>query len=137
MDDFWEFTCKKCNCHDLIVTRFFDLISEYHRVKWREWGSLDDYHQWEYDEGELIERETDWEIEGSFPEGEELDLDSVEFFVNCADCDREIEFGWSHPDRMGRIWPAECSDFNPWKSWPEPRYRENWKNKNWLRPGTE
>ena len=42
--------------------------------------------------------EGDWtsEIESS-----EVDDDSVEFFVFCADCDREIEFGWSHPERGG------------------------------------
>jgi len=49
-----------------------------------------------------------------------VDEDSREFYVRCVGCDREIQFGWSHPDRGGRIWPAECSDFNPWKSWPEP-----------------
>jgi len=55
-------------------------------------------------------------------ESSEIDEDSHEFYVHCAGCDREIEFGWSHPGRGGRIWPAECNDFNPWKSWPEPRY---------------
>jgi hypothetical protein len=54
--------------------------------------------------------------------------------IHCAECDREIEFGWSHPDRGGRIWPAECADFNPWKCWPEPRYTEPWLAKGWIRP---
>lgn len=57
-----------------------------------------------------------------------------QFFVVCGDCKREVEFGWSHPDRGGRIWPVESADFNPYKSWPEPRYRENWRKKKWLRP---
>ena len=60
--------------------------------------------------------------------------DSHEFHVCCNGCNREIEFGWSHPDRGGRIWPAECSDFNPWKCWAESRYIEKWKDKDWLRP---
>ena len=57
------------------------------------------------------------------------------FFVNCAGCDREIEFGWSQPDRGGRIYPAECSDFIPEKIWPEPRYLDSWQQKHWLRTG--
>ena len=68
---------------------------------------------------------------------EDYEIEDVEFFVVCADCEREIEFGWSHPDRGGRIWPAECTDFNPWKCWPEPRYIESWKKKGWLRPSSQ
>ena len=45
-----------------------------------------------------------------------------EFYVNCAGCDRAIEFGWSQPNRGGRIFPVECSDFMPGNIWPEPRY---------------
>lgn len=56
------------------------------------------------------------------------------FFVRCEQCDREIEFGWSHPDRGGRIWPVEAVCFNPRMSWPEPRYRRSWRQKGWLRP---
>lgn len=55
-------------------------------------------------------------------------------YLRCDDCDREIEFGWSHPNRGGRIWPVEASCFNPWKSWPEPRYRKSWQRKGWLHP---
>jgi hypothetical protein len=56
------------------------------------------------------------------------------WYVRCSDCDREIEFGWSHPGRAGRFWPVEAACFNPWKSWPEPRYRKVWKARGWLRP---
>lgn len=73
--------------------------------------------------------EQDWRFEDDGSE-----TDGEEFFVRCEKCDREIEFGWSHPDRGGRIWPTESSDFNPWKSWPGPRYREAWRAKGWLRP---
>ena len=59
-----------------------------------------------------------------------------EFYVICAGCDREIEFGWSHPNRGGRIWPVERSGFNPWKCWPEPRYRKIWAQRGWLRSPT-
>jgi hypothetical protein len=57
------------------------------------------------------------------------------FYVNCADCDREIEFGWSQPNRGGRIFPVECSDFLPGEIWPEPRYLDSWHQKHWLRTG--
>ena len=67
-------------------------------------------------------------------ESSSIDEDSVEYWVRCSGCHREIEFGWSHPDRGGRIWPAECTDFNPWKSWPEPRYRDKWLECGWIRP---
>jgi len=76
--------------------------------------------------------ESDWRVE----DGETKD-GGGEFFVNCGGCNREIEFGWSHPDRGGRIWPVESSDFNPWKSWPEPRYKESWRAKGWLRPNSD
>ena len=116
----------------------------------QESGPLDDDHHWEYEEPEEIdtqEEEGDLEVfcAGCLAEAEDWEEESHEakidegesnqFFVHCAMCNREIEFGWSHPDRAGRIWPAECSDFNPWLSWPEPRYRESWAAKRWLRPG--
>jgi hypothetical protein len=56
------------------------------------------------------------------------------YFVRCESCDREIEFGWSHPGRGGRIWPVEASCFNPWLSFPEQRYRKAWRKKGWQRP---
>jgi hypothetical protein len=55
--------------------------------------------------------------------------------VNCANCDREIEFGWSQPDRGGLIFPVEYSDFIPGEIWPEPRFLDSWKLKNWLPMG--
>jgi len=101
----------------------------------------------ESEEVEVVEEEGDYEVQCSeclenaeeeewYTEVEPLgfDEDSAEFYVRCAGCDREIDFGWSHPERGGRIWPAECSDFNPWKSWPEPRYYEIWLKRGWIRP---
>jgi len=115
----------------------------------REAGPLEEDHHWTYDESpEEIDRwEDEVEYEVYCPEcaqsaersdwettEEDWEEDDHEFYVRCENCDREIEFGWSHPDRGGRIWPAEATDFNPWKSWPEPRYREAWLAKTWIRP---
>ena len=57
------------------------------------------------------------------------------FYVNCTGCDREIEFGWSQPNRGGRIYPIECSDFIPEKVWPDPKYMNVWQQRGWLRKG--
>jgi len=112
-------------------------------------GPLDEYHRAgedETEEGEEIEREDDESDlscvsciaenakDMTVEEEGEVEVEDHEFHVRCADCDREIEFGWSHPDRGGRIWPVESSDFNPWKSWPEERYKDAWAAKGWLRP---
>ena len=159
-----EFSCKECGSNEVLVYHNYDLIRDYIEVNrdelvvyekriteyWEEWGPLDETHRWEYEDSEktgsddeLLDYysvdEDDLEEYLEAAEAEiiiEVDEDSHEFFVLCAGCEREIEFGWSHPDRGGRIWPAESSDFNPWKSWPEPRYRESWRIKGWLRPGT-
>jgi len=127
-------------------------VREYHIVvAWRETGWLDADHQTLPDDQERQDVETveddsevfcdcaegadpdDWQTEEDPSAPEEEDQDPV-IYVRCGGCCREIEFGWSHPDRGGRIWPAECSDHNPYLSWPEPRYRERWREKGWLRP---
>jgi len=147
-----NFNCKselKCfddceNGHELAAIREFQRIDSLHS-----WGWLEEDHHYSSEEEEIIESESgdenlevfcedcfedadadDWDYD------EELDDDEYEceVYVICDGCDREIEFGWSHPDRGGRIWPAECDDFNPWKCWPEPRYKDVWATKNWLRP---
>jgi hypothetical protein len=74
-----------------------------------------------------------WETDPSQIEVDDCD---DEFYVHCQGCGREVEFGWSHPDREGRIWPAESADFDPWKCCPEPRFAEAWDKKGWLSPGT-
>jgi len=112
-----------------------------------DWGYLTDTHEVE-GEGHEVEsddpefsdpeitcekcyraRNADWQdVEYSTAEEEveatETDEESEEWTVRCAGCRREIEFGWSHPDRGGRIWPVESSDYNPRLAWPEPRYAE-------------
>jgi hypothetical protein len=97
------------------------------------WGLLDDDHQVEFEEDEKLEESINWDEEFH----DEPKAADEEFYVNCEGCEREIEFGWTHPDRGGRIWPAECADFNPGMCWPEPRYREAWAEKNWLQPKNE
>jgi hypothetical protein len=60
-----------------------------------------------------------------------LSADSMGLY-RCENCDREIEFGWSQPDRRGLILPVEFSDFNPVVSWPDPKYVDVWQQRGWL-----
>jgi len=48
-----------------------------------------DAYCWSSVEGDAEERDDEW-------------------YVHCGGCGCAIEFGWSHPERGGRIWPAEC-----------------------------
>lgn len=148
----WEFTCKACGGHSLAVSHIWTILAGPVSERWQEWGPLEADHHWRYDYKEKIEEvegEPD-EVErgdfGAFAEDDsdsepeeyevfeaESDPEGDEFYVNCAGCDREIEFGWSQPDRRGLILPVECSDFVPGESWPEPRYWESWHQKHWLR----
>ena len=75
--------------------------------------------------------DSDWNVTK-----QEYKVDDDEFYVYCGGCEplREIEFGWSHPGRGGRIWPVECTDFNPFKSCPELRYIKAWLEKGWISP---
>ena len=112
------------------------ILQEDHRWDWEETEHLGDVdHGEEYSQvfcRNCLEDagQVDWQVE----EEDEREIEDEEFYVRCGGCDREVEFGWSHPDRGGRIWPAESKDFNPWKCWPEPRYLESWEKKGWLRP---
>jgi hypothetical protein len=153
----WEFTCQICGDHELTVTHIWSGLAGPQSESWQEWGTLGADHLWRYDFKEKIEtKEEDEESEverGDFGEFTEDESDSEpeeyetyeqqgdpqgdEFYVNCAGCDREIEFGWSQPERGGRIYPVECSDFVPGECWPEPRYGEAWKQKHWLSKTTE
>lgn len=153
----WEFTCKTCNGHSLTVTHVWTILAGPATESWQEWGPLDSDHLWHFIYKEKIETEQEEEEDGvergdfgefteddsdSEPEEyetyeQEDDTDGDEFYVNCASCDREIEFGWSQPERGGRIYPVECSDFVPGEYWPEPRYGEAWKQKHWLRKNIE
>ena len=150
-----KFTCKECGGHDLIVTHVWSILAGPDSETWQEWGLLSANHLWRYNFKEMIEQKEDGEDleRGDYGEFAEDDSDSEpeeyeifeqksdpesdEFYVNCAGCDREIEFGWSQPDRGGRIFPVECADFTPGKYWPEPRYFDSWQQKHWLRVGEE
>lgn len=148
--DVSRFTCEECGGHNLIVTHVWSILAGTDSERWQEWGPLKDNHHWQYEFKEKIEENADDEVErgdyGAFEEDEsasepeeyeiyetETDQESDEFFVNCANCDREIEFGWSQPDRHGLIFPVEFSDFIPLESYPDPKYVDVWQQRGWLR----
>ncbi len=149
-----KFTCKECGGHSLIVTHVWSTLAGDNSERWQEWGPLKDNHHWQFEFEEKIEEEeeeddVDEAQRGDFGEFSEDDSDSEpeeyeihapeadqerdEFFVNCGNCDREIEFGWSQLDRHGLILPVEFSDFIPSESWPDPKYLEIWQQKGWGR----
>jgi len=73
-----------------------------------------------------------WETEVT---SEWSDDEETEYYeVRCADCNHEIEFGYSHANHGGRIWPCESSDFNPRLTFPDERFEENWRRRGWHRP---
>jgi hypothetical protein len=150
----WEFTCKTCGAHKLTVTRVWHILAGPDSERWQEWGPLEVNHLWHFEFKEKIEKvkeETDDQMDYRQVFSEYAKDTSIsklkdyeiyeqqdnpgndKFFVNCTGCDREIEFGWSQPDRGGGIYPAECSDFNPEILWPEPRYLNSWHEKHWLK----
>jgi len=145
----WKFTCSTCNGHKLNVYRTWNILAGTDSETWQEWGPLEANHLWRFEFKEQIKEDDEAEVErGDFSEFAEDDSDSEpeeyeivdgqsepegdRFYVNCAGCDREIEFGWSKPNRGGGIFPVECSDFIPGKFWPEPRYLDSWQQKGWL-----
>jgi hypothetical protein len=149
-DNAFKFTCNSCGSHTLIVTHVWSILAGEDSERWQEWGPLKDNHHWQYEFKEKIEENADAEVQrgdfGEFQEDDsdsepedyeifetETDRESDEFFVNCENCDREIAFGWSQPDRRGLIMPAEFSDFNPSESWPDPKYMDMWQQKGWDR----
>jgi hypothetical protein len=146
----WEFTCKTCGDHKLTVTRIWTILAGPDSERWQEWGPLEADHRWHFEFKERVEKKPYKEVErgdfGEFTEDdsasepEEYEIfepennpESDVFYVNCANCDREIEFGWSQPNRGGLIFPVECSDFIPGECWPEPRYFNIWQQRHWLR----
>jgi hypothetical protein len=155
----WEFTCEICGGHQLNVTRVWNVLAGLDSESWQEWGPLEADHHWRVEFKEKIEKEKGEDEEedevdrwnfraytkvnsSSKPEEYEIfephrNPGNDKFYVNCTNCDREIEFGWSQPKRGGGIFPAECSDFNPEEIWPEPRYLDSWQKKGWLKKEDE
>lgn len=140
----------------MTVTRVWKILAGSDSESWQEWGPLEADHHWRFEFKEKIEKEKDkdnddeverWDfgaytkdISSSEPEEYEIyepeyNPGNDKFYVNCASCDREIEFGWSQSNRGGCIFPVECSDFIPGKYWPEPRYLDSWRQKGWLSMG--
>jgi hypothetical protein len=65
------------------------------------------------------------------------DREEDDLTITCNGCGREIEFGYSHPNKQGRIFlGADDTEFNPYKTFPDPKYLDKWKNRGWLRPKT-
>jgi hypothetical protein len=145
----WTFTCATCGAHKLTVYRVWKTLAGPESETWQEWGALEADHTWDFEFTEKIETNQDDEVErGDFGEFAEDDSSSQpedyeifesednpgndEFYVNCAGCDREIEFGWAESNRGGGIYPVECSDFIPGKIWTEPRYLDSWQKKGLL-----
>jgi hypothetical protein len=148
-NDSSKFTCKECGSHNLTVTHVWSILAGADSERWQEWGQLKDNHHWHYEFKEKIEENADDEVQtGDFSEFEEddsasepeeyeihekeADRENDEFFLNCEGCDREIEFGWSQPDRRGLIMPVEFSDFIPSTSSPDPKYLDTWQQRKWL-----
>jgi hypothetical protein len=152
----WEFTCKTCGGHELTVTRIWLILAGLDSETWQEWGPLQANHLWHFEFKEKIAKQKDRDRDDEFerwdfgeytkdnssskPEEYEIfeqesDPEGDKFYVNCAICDREIEFGWSLPNRGGRIYPVECSDFIPGEVWPDPKYVDVWQKRGWLRKG--
>jgi len=146
----WEFTCKTCRGQRLTVSRVWLTLAGSEIERWQESGPLKANHLWSFKFREKIEKEIDPNKEDEvkrwdFSEYTKNKLEEYKnfalrgypigdkFYVNCADCDREIEFGWSQPNRGGRIYPVECSDFFPEKVWPDPKYVNVWQQRGWLR----
>ena len=146
----FKFTCNSYGGHELIVTHIWNILAGEKSESWQEWGPLKDDHHWQFEFKEKIGKNEDDEVQaGDYGEFEEDDSssepeeyetfetetsrESDEFFVNCGNCDREIEFGWSQPDRRGLILPVEFSDFIPSESWPDPKYLDTWQKNGWLR----
>jgi hypothetical protein len=150
----WEFTCTTCGGHKLNVYRIWNILAGPESETWQEWGPLEADHTWRFKFKEKIQKDKEddtrrWNFreytkDNSSSRPEEYEIFEPEdnpgndmFYVNCAGCDREIEFGWSQPKRGGGIFPAECSDFNPEGIWPEPRYLDAWQKKGWLKKEDE
>ena len=146
----WEFTCKTCGGHKLYVYRVWEILDGPESECWQEWGLLEADHHWHFRIKEKIKKaekeDSDrWDFakytkDMSSPKPEDYENHEPRtnprndrFYVNCASCDREIEFGWAQSNRGGGIFPVECSDFVPGRFWPEPRYLDSWHQKGWLK----
>lgn len=148
----WQFACITCGAHHLNVLRVWTILAGQQTETWQEWGPLQADHRWQFefkekvdenpddhdqpaDFGEFAENDSSDELSAYEVMNPQLDSDADRFYVNCAGCDREIEFGWAEPGRSGGIFPVECSDFSLLKVWPEPRYLDAWLKKGWLQVG--
>ncbi len=144
----FKFTCKRCGGHCLTITHIWGILAGLNSEQWQEWGLLKDNHHWQYEfKEEIIKNEDDEVQRGDYSEFQEDDSASEpeqyeiyrkddnhendEYFVNCENCDREIEFGWSMPNRTGLIFPVDFSDFVVNDCLPDPKYSDLWLQRGW------
>ncbi len=138
--------CVCDNGNDIAYELKYDEYTPFEKVYW-----LDEDHSFtekleeEYDTPEKDEEiENNIYCEDCYKPTDQCDINDgdpnlweveyEEYFVECNGCNREIEFGWSHIERREQIFPAECKDFDPWECYPDSRYHEEWRKKNWLDP---
>lgn len=156
----WRETVVPCHCEGggRIAGLFMDVWAQ----KQIERGVLDNSHRWQVTETEAMEDEPPGNgtfmltcprcycdphnyhkdengigILDTVDYGVQSRTSEIEYFVRCAGCLRELEFGWSHPGRIGPVWPCENGDFDPCDVWPEPRYAQAWKERGWRHPWIE
>jgi len=122
--------------------KYIGTLDDVHRVD--RWDREDSFDREEVDEDVDVhcdqchsafvdDPHAEWEFVPS-EEPDEAVEDSDDYEVYCTGCGHEVEFGWSHENRGGRIWPCEARDFNPWRCFAEERFVEDWKRRGWLRP---
>jgi hypothetical protein len=52
------------------------------------------------------------------------------FILTCKDCgSHELSVVWLRSENL-----TAKKSLNAWMCWPEPRFKESWANKNWIRP---
>ena len=74
----------------------------------------------------------DFEEEAEFEEESRKDLPEKEdWTVRCGGtCRTEYAFGWTEPNRGGKIVVVGIDDFDPSEVYPEPRFADNWQELN-------
>lgn len=143
-DETLECTCEESNVDNAatITHRTWNYLVEWGPLLADHDFEMYDHEVWDEDIEEVAETitcqdcfdEADQYAWAHDEHADESETSDLEFSVYCTSCGHEVEFGWSHPDRGGRVWPCEAADFNPWKCWPEPRFADAWAARGWLRP---
>lgn len=59
----WEFTCKTCGAHELIVRRTWTTLAGPESQTWQEWGPLNPDHHWKFEFKEMVDQDENDEAE--------------------------------------------------------------------------